>query len=87
MWLSRHIGGAAFHWIAYACQQKHGKHKDKHQGLVSYLRDDIAEPVIADRWRALEDLRNAGWYGNSPPETSVQRAYDLWQEIRAWASS
>jgi hypothetical protein len=26
--------GAAFHWIAFGCQQKHGKHKENHSGLA-----------------------------------------------------
>jgi hypothetical protein len=52
--------GAAFHWIAYACQTKHSKHKDKHQGLAPFLRNDLHEPTVADRWQALEDVRNAG---------------------------
>lgn len=42
--------GAAFHWIAY--QQKHGKHKEKHGGLVRFL-NDIGEPGIADDWRRI----------------------------------
>jgi len=29
--------GASFHWIAYGCQQKHGKHKENHTKLVSYV--------------------------------------------------
>lgn len=70
--------GAAFHWIAYASQTKHGKHKDKHKGLVAFLRDDLQEQDISDRWGRLENLRNASWYGNEPPEFAVQQAHDLW---------
>ena len=40
--------GAAFHWIAFACQQKHGQHKENHTQLAKYLRD-LGEPTIADR--------------------------------------
>ena len=79
--------GPAFHWIAYACTQKHGAHRDQHQGLVSFLRDTAHEPTIADRWRAIEDVRNAGWYGNEPLPEAVERARDPWQEIRTWALS
>jgi hypothetical protein len=31
--------GTAFHWVAYGCQVKHGKHKENHTKLISYLRD------------------------------------------------
>jgi hypothetical protein len=54
--------GAAFHWLAFGCQQKHGKHKENHSGLVSYLRQ-LGEAAMAVPWETLERVRNAGWYG------------------------
>ena len=47
---------AAFHWIAYGCQQKHGQHKENHTQLARYLRDH-AESVVADHWDTLERTR------------------------------
>jgi hypothetical protein len=76
--------GAAFHWIAYACQQKHGKHKEHHSGLVAYLRQ-LGEPDAADRWETLERARNTGWYGHGKTLADVQNAERLWREIRTWA--
>ena len=39
--------GSAFHWIAFACQQKHGKHKENHTQLARFLRD-MSELEVAD---------------------------------------
>ena len=39
--------GAAFHWIAYGCQRKHGKHKENHTHLVTYLRD-LGETTLSN---------------------------------------
>jgi hypothetical protein len=30
--------GAAFHWIAFACQTKHGKHQESHARLGTFMR-------------------------------------------------
>lgn len=38
--------GAAFHWIAYGAQLKHGKHKENHTKLGQFLRD-VGEPDVA----------------------------------------
>ena len=43
--------GAAFHWIAFACQQKHGQHKENHTQLAKYLRD-LGEPTLLIRGTA-----------------------------------
>ncbi len=76
--------GAAFHWIAYGCERKHGKHKENHSGLVSYLRA-LGELTTATRWHDLEDLRNGGWYGHRNSIAEIQEAQRDWQEIRQWA--
>lgn len=78
--------GASFHWIAYGCQQKYAKHKEKHSGLVAFLRE-IGEPDVAVWWEALENIRNAGWYGHQAEPDNVQKAQARWQEIRSWALS
>jgi hypothetical protein len=78
--------GAAFHWIAYGCQTKHGKHKENHTKLVSYLRD-IGEPEIGERWRVLEEIRNGGWYGHHHEAADAAQAEALWQGVRQWALS
>ncbi len=78
--------GAAFHWIAFGCQQKHGKHKEKHEGLFKFL-NDIGESQIADNWRSIDDARRGGFYGHHISDTDRQTAHRLWQEIRTWALS
>ena len=55
--------GAAFHWIAYGTQRKHGKHKENHTKLARYLRD-LGEPTIGGFWDSLENTRAGGMYGN-----------------------
>ncbi len=76
--------GAAFHWIAYGCQTKHGKHKERERGLVAFL-GSLGESSLAERWRALEEIRNAAWNTSDISESAVQSAHDVWQQIRAWA--
>jgi hypothetical protein len=76
--------GASFHWVAFGCQQKHGKHKENHTKPVSYLRD-FGEPGVATWWDALDTRRNGGWYGHQTAAAEVQDARRLWQDIRTWA--
>jgi len=78
--------GAAFHWIAFGCQQKYGKHKEKHSSLVTFLRD-MGEPTISARWETLENTRNGGSYGHHTDIEDVEEARRLYEEIRAWALS
>lgn len=78
--------GAAFHWIAYGCQQKHSKHKENHTHLVSYLRD-LGEPTVANLWDALDKRRVGGWYGAQAAPGDVDHAKGFWQDIRTWALS
>jgi hypothetical protein len=72
--------------MAYGCQQKHGKHKEKHEGLVKFLYD-LGEHQTGDRWRDLEDARSGGLYGHHTSDVDAQQARRLWQEIRIWALS
>lgn len=51
---------AAFHWIAFGCQQQHGQHKENHTQLGRYLRD-LGEPAIATRWDVIR-TNASGWY-------------------------
>ncbi|HEY7831963.1 MAG TPA: hypothetical protein VIG30_00240 [Ktedonobacterales bacterium] len=76
--------GAAFHWIAFGCQQKHGKHKENHSHLVSFLRD-MGELTNSNTWDALDKARNGGWYGHHNSLIDVQETQQYWQEIRTWA--
>ena len=78
--------GAAFHWIAHKCQRQHGRHKENHSKLVSYLRD-LGEPEVSERWGVLEEIRNGGWYGQQHTPVYLAQAQVLWQEIRGWAVS
>jgi hypothetical protein len=76
--------GAAYHWIGYGCIQKHQQHRDKHQGLASYL-DGLGEHTAAQLWRSFEDLRQSGFYGNHAGDEEVQKALLLLENIRTWA--
>lgn len=78
--------GAAFHWVAYGCQQKHDKHKENHTKLGKFLRD-IGEDTVSHWWDTLDEQRRGGWYGHQNTPTNIQQAQDLWQEIRTWAMS
>jgi hypothetical protein len=78
--------GAAYHWIAYGCIQKHNQHRDHHQRLAAYL-DGLGESTIADRWRNFEDLRQKSFYGNQYGPAEIQKALDLLQEIKQWATT
>ncbi len=78
--------GAGLHWIAYGCQRKYQRHRDKHQGLVAYLKG-LNEPDVADWWNELEHVRQGGWYGTVTGPIPAQSALDLLAKIRAWATS
>lgn len=75
---------AAFHWLAYGCQQKHGQHKENHTQLGRYLRD-LGETAMADRWDDLERTRQGALYAYKTDLASVSQAHDDWQVIRTWA--
>jgi hypothetical protein len=78
--------GAAFHWIAFGTQQKHGQHQESHTRLGRALRG-YGESVTADRWQALDRVRQGGWYGGQTDTAAVQQVVDLLGEIRAWATT
>jgi hypothetical protein len=78
--------GAAFHWIAFGCQMKHGTHQESHARLGTFLRAR-GESATADRWERLDQLRQGGWYGTRTDLITVNTAYALMQEIRSWATS
>src|SRR5262249_7280732 len=78
--------GAAFHWIAYGCDRKHGKHKENHSKLVSFLRD-LGEGAVSNLWDNREKSRSGGWYGHQTARPDVLEAQGYWQDIRIWALS
>lgn len=78
--------GAAFHWIAYGCQQKHGKHKENHTQLGRYL-EDLGEPGMAVHWNRLERTRQGAMYAYNADLPDIERARDDWQAIRIWATT
>lgn len=78
--------GATFEWLAYGCERKHGKHKEKHDGLARFLRD-VGESGMADRWTAMEGVRQGGFYGRRTAIADVERAKQIWQDVRTWALS
>ena len=57
-----------------------------HQGLKAYLVS-LGELRLAQWWRTLEDLRQAGLYGNQAGESEIQEALDLLEHIRTWATT
>jgi hypothetical protein len=77
---------AAFHWIAFGCQRKHGKHKENHIQLGRYLRD-LGEPAIGSAWDRLENKRQGAMYSYRAAPADVSDARDDWEEIRQWARS
>jgi hypothetical protein len=42
---------------------------------------------MADRWGALDRVRQGGWYGGQTTAEAVQEALDLLGEIRTWATT
>ncbi len=78
--------GAAFHWIAFGCETKHGQHQESHARLATFLRT-IGEPAVGAWWDQLDRLRQGGWYGSRTDPASVGLAMDMLREIRTWATS
>jgi hypothetical protein len=77
--------GASFHWIAFGCQTKHQRHQESHARLGSFLRSQ-GEKEVAESWEDLERVRQGGWYGSNTGPERVQRALELLQIIRTWAT-
>ena len=78
--------GAAFHWIAFGTQSKHGQHQDSHARLATSLRT-LGEPAVATWWEQLERLRRGGWYGMQTHAANVQEAQEMLRNIRTWATT
>jgi hypothetical protein len=78
--------GAAFHWIAFACHAKHGKHQESHARLGTFMRS-LGETNAADNCERLDQVRQGGWYGSKSDPLTQHTALDLLQEIRTWATS
>lgn len=76
--------GASFHYIAHACQTKHGQHHESHARLGSYL-NSLGERDAAQWWTQIDRLRQGGWYGHSPDTAEIQAALDILEEVRSWA--
>jgi hypothetical protein len=78
--------GATFHWIAFGCQGKHGKHKENHTQLARYLKD-LGEVAIGAAWDRLENKRQGAMYAYADALQDVEEARVDWQEVRTWALS
>lgn len=78
--------GAVFHWIAYGTQTKHGRHQDSHARMPSFL-NSLGEGAIAGDWSEMDQIRQGGMYGSHMPPSAVQRAFELLQDVRTWATS
>jgi hypothetical protein len=68
--------GAAFHWIAFGCDTKHGKHQESHARLGTFLRS-LGETSTADNWERLDQVRQGGWYGSKTDPTTQRAALDI----------
>lgn len=77
--------GAAFHWTAFGCDTKHGKHQESHARLGTFLRSQ-GETMVADAWEQLDRIRQGGWYGSEPDSTKVANALTLLGDIHTWAT-
>lgn len=40
---------------------------------------------MADRWTTMEGVRQGGFYGRHTTVADVERARQLWQDVRVWA--
>ena len=78
--------GAAFHWTAFGCDTKHGKHQEIHARLGTFLRSQ-GETMVADAWEQLDRIRQGGWYGSEPDSTKVANALTLLGDIHTWATT
>ena len=77
---------ASFHWIAYACQTKHGEHQESHAHLGSWLRR-LSEAQPADWWERQERVRQGGLYGAKTGAIPEQEALDLVAALHQWATT
>lgn len=77
--------GAAFHWIAFGCETKYGKHQNNHTRLNRFLKD-LGEKEAAELSEALDLARQGGWYGGEPDLSDAQGALALLARIRLWAT-
>ncbi len=73
--------GAAFHWIAVGCQERHGKHKENHTQLGKFLRDQ-GKQTVAAIWDRLDERRRAAWYGHQTGSADIVAAEHWWQAIK-----
>jgi hypothetical protein len=78
--------GAAFHWIAFGCQTRHGKHQESHAKLGTFMRS-LGETAAANDWERLDQVRQGGWYGSKTDPATQQAALDILQDIHLWATT
>ena len=77
--------GAAYHWTCYGCIQKYQQHRDEDEGLAACL-ESLDEQELAQWWRDIEDLRQAGFFDNRTGANEVQGMLELLENIRTWAT-
>lgn len=78
--------GAAFHWIAFGRQTRHGKHQESHAKLGTFMRS-LGETTVANNWERLDQVRQGGWYGSKADPATQQAALDILQDIHQWATT
>lgn len=75
--------GAAHHYIAYALEQKHGEHSDKHDRDFLLLKKYGYEDVRS-KFETLDSLRVGDFYGGRTDGERVAKARHLLSEIKTW---
>lgn len=80
------IFGAAQHYIAYATQTKIGKHKDSHEGLSRFLREN-GFGDIGELFNAIDIIRQGRWYGRKGNSETAEHLQKLLEQIKRWAST
>lgn len=78
--------GAAYQWICYGSDRKYGQHPQTHTGVARYLRQ-LGDTWASDSWANMESMRIGGFYGTQNTTTQADRAKQLLEELRTWATS
>ncbi|MGH2352794.1 MAG: hypothetical protein ACRDJN_14395 [Chloroflexota bacterium] len=76
--------GRAFQLICVGAQRRYGAHRERHEGLVGWLRGQ-GEPDAAGAFEDLESLRLGRWYGRQGNGDTAATIDGLLAKLEAWA--
>jgi hypothetical protein len=76
--------GVAFQLLAVGCQRQFGRHRDNHEGLARWLREQ-GEEEASGLWQELERARVGHWYGRHGNGDAAAWLDQLLERISAWA--